>query len=246
MSIQKGLVYAIIPARSGSSSVKDKNIRIISGHPLMAYSIIAARLCKNINRVIMTTDSEKYAKIANKYGAETPFLRPVEISGKYSTDLEFVKHAIDWFEKNEKLLPEYWVHLRPTSPLRTPSEIDRAIDIFKNSKADCLKSVHLTHECPYKWFNVTEEGYLKTICGISLDEANGPRQSYPPVFVPNGYVDIVRTEQIIRSGTLYGNSAVAFETNEVIDIDYEHELDQLQTLIKKSGGIVSNELKKIE
>lgn len=244
MHICDGLTYAIIPARSGSTSIKDKNIRPIAGHPLMAYSIIAAKLCNNIDRVIVTTDSEKYAKIANKYGAETPYLRPNEISGKYSTDLEFMNHAIYWFEENEERLPEYWVHLRPTSPLRNPIIMDEAIKKFKLSTADCLRSVHLTDACPYKWFNMTDNGYLKTVCNISLDDANGPRQSYPPVYIPNGYIDIIKTKQILKTNTLYGTRALSFETIETIDIDYEKDLKQIQAQIHKYMGPVSNELKK--
>ncbi len=246
MPIQKGLTYAIIPARSGSTSIKDKNIHLIGKHPLMAYSIAAAKVCKNINRVIVSTDSERYAEVANRYGAETPFLRPAEISGKYSTDIEFMQHAINWFGDNEKVLPEFWVHLRPTSPLRNSELIDDAIDKFRSSDADCLRSVHLCRECPYKWFNMSEDGHLKTLCGISFDEANGPRQNYPPVYIPNGYVDVLRTEQILRTGTMYGSSAISFETSEMIDIDYSSELEEVQRLIVDFTGPVGEYLKRYE
>ena len=95
--IDIGKVFAIIPARSGSKGVKNKNIRPLNGYPMIAYTIAAAKLSKNIDRVIVSTDSEQYAEIARKYGAETPFLRPAEISGDRSTDIEFMRHAINWF-----------------------------------------------------------------------------------------------------------------------------------------------------
>ena len=113
-NIKKDEVYAIIPARSGSKGVKDKNIRCLDGYPLLAFSIAAARKCPEVSRVIVSTDSEHYASIARYYGAEAPFLRPEAISGDKSTDIEFMEHAIGWLSENEGTLPEYFLHLRPT------------------------------------------------------------------------------------------------------------------------------------
>ena len=123
-------VVAIIPARSGSKSVAHKNIKLLSGHPLIAYSIAAAQLSKSIGRIIVSTDSEHYAGIAKKYGAEVPFIRPAKLSEDKSGDREFLEHAMEWMAENEGFQPEYWVHLRPTTPLREPRIIDEAIDFF--------------------------------------------------------------------------------------------------------------------
>ena len=103
----------------------------LSGHPLLAYTIAAAIISKKIDRIIISTNSKKYAKIANHYGAEVPFLRPAEISKDISNDREFLIHAMLWLDKYEKIKPEFWVHLRPTTPLRDPKIIDNAIE--KNS-----------------------------------------------------------------------------------------------------------------
>ena len=113
-------IIAIIPARSGSKSLMDKNIKLLSGHPLIAYSIAAAKLSKGIDRIIVSTNSEKYADIARQYGAEVPFIRPDRYSTDTSTDRDFLIHAMKWLKENEDTLPEYWVHLRPTTPLRIP------------------------------------------------------------------------------------------------------------------------------
>ena len=120
-------IVALIPARSGSKGVPNKNIRYLGDVPLIAYSIIAALKSTLIDRVIVSTDSEEYADIARNYGAEVPFIRPAEISGDTATDLQLFEHAISWFEKNENLVPQYFVHLRPTTPLRDPRIIDDAI-----------------------------------------------------------------------------------------------------------------------
>ena len=94
-------VVAIIPARSGSKSVAHKNIKLLSGHPLIAYSIAAAQLSKSIGRIIVSTDSEHYAGIAKKYGAEVPFIRPAKLSEDKSGDREFLEHAMEWMAENE-------------------------------------------------------------------------------------------------------------------------------------------------
>ena len=241
MKIEKGSVYAIIPARSGSVSIKNKNIRKLGKYPLIAYSIAIAKMVGSINRVIVTTDSEYYGAIARSYGAEVPFIRPSEISGPYSTDLEFMNHAINWFDKNEKVLPEYWVHLRPTTPLRDVELIEGAIaQIKKDADATSLRSAHQTDLCPMKWFIKDSDGYLNTFCNITNDEANGPRQNFPVVFIPNGYVDILKTEHIVNTGKLHGNKIKLFEVPPTIDIDYENEFNTLENNFnQKAQSIVS-------
>ena len=115
--IRDDLVVAIIPARSGSKGVKNKNVRCLQGYPMISYSIVAARMSNSINRVIVSTDSERYGRIAQYYGAEVPFLRPAELALDMSSDIEFMEHAINWLYENEGFVPEYFVHLRPTYPL---------------------------------------------------------------------------------------------------------------------------------
>ena len=98
-------IIAIIPARSGSKSLVDKNIKELSGHPVIAYSIAVAKLSKKIDRVIVSTNSKKYAYIARQYGAEVPFIRPDEFSTDTSTDKDFLVHAMNWFKENEGTIP---------------------------------------------------------------------------------------------------------------------------------------------
>lgn len=233
-SIHKGLVYAIIPARSGSKGVKNKNIRTLAGHPLIAYSIAAAKLTPGIRRVIVSTDSEEYAQIARDYGADVPFLRPKEISGSSATDLEFMLHAISWLDEHEGILPEFWVHLRPTTPLREIAVIQDAIDrMMADDTADSLRSAHQGDLCPFKWFWRSEDGYYQTFNGITLDEANGPRQHFPQVFIPNGYVDILRTSYIVKYRLVHGRKMIAFETCKIVDVDRAEDFEELEQTIPK-------------
>ena len=126
-------IISVIPARSGSKGVPDKNIKLLAGKPLIAYSIAAAKKSKLINKIIVSTDSKKYANIAKKYGAEAPFLRPAELAGGKSTDYDWVNHLLNWLATNEDNNPEYLVHLRPTTPLRDPEIIDNAIEELINN-----------------------------------------------------------------------------------------------------------------
>lgn len=237
--IKKNLIYAIIPARSGSQTVKDKNIAMLHGFPMLAYSIAVAKVIPQISRVIVSTDSEEYAQIAKKFGAEVPFIRPAEISGSKATDIQFMKHAIQWFEENEGFLPELWVHLRPTTPLREPEKVKSAIiKMQQDPTADSLRSGHKTTLCPFKWFWRDEDGYFQTVNGITLDEANGPRQSFPQIYIPDGYVDILSTKCIIEKNVMHGDKMISYISPETVDIDQIHDLIKLRSEPLKLDDVV--------
>jgi N-acylneuraminate cytidylyltransferase len=233
-------VVAVIPARSGSKSVVDKNIKLLGGHPVIAYSIVAAKLANGIDRVIVSTDSVEYASIARKYGAEVPFLRPPEISGDNSTDYEWIKHLLDWMQNKENFLPSYLVHLRPTTPLREINYIDMAIDLIKKTKyATALRSVHEMSESAYKTFEI-EGDYLKSVGSNSfaLDASNDPRQSFNKTYQANGYVDVIKTEYVIENNKLHGDRVIAFVTPRVVEVDTPDDFDYLEYQMAKNPVIV--------
>ena len=237
---------AIIPARSGSKSIKDKNLAILDGHPLLAYSIISAIMSKEIDRVIVSTDSIEYAEIAKKYGAEVPFLRPAELAQDKSTDYDFMAHAVDWFSSNISLQPEYLVHLRPTTPLRDPKVIDDAIKLIKNQKeSTSLRSIHLSPESPFKWLRKDENNFLMSLDGrdSNLDKYNGPRQDFPDVYIPNGYVDIVKSQIIKERQVLHGDRVLAFETPFCTEVDAIEELEMIQFQVTNNSYSISKYLK---
>lgn len=230
------LIYAIIPARGGSKSIPKKNIYNLSGFPLIAYSIAAAKMAKKVSRTIVSTDSEEIAEIAKKFGAEVPFLRPAEISGDTSTDLEFVTHALDWFKKNEGKIPDYLVHLRPTSPLRNPEKIDEAIGlILAHPEATSLRSGHKIPDVPQKNFSLVDEFFVGLFPhDIRPDYHNLPRQSFPPTYKTDGYVDILNTSFIqTDKERIHGDKILAFLTPDTGDIDNQTDLRYVETLLKK-------------
>ena len=239
-------VVAIIPARSGSKGVPGKNIASLSGYPLLAYSIVAARLTSRINRVLLSTDSPEYVKIGEHYGAEAPFLRPRELALDTSPDREFLLHAMGWFRANEKEVPEYWVHLRPTTPLRDPGIIYDAIQmILEHPEATSLRSGHPAPETPFKWFQRNEEGCFT---GIRPEDTrpeyyNLPRQSFPTVYIPDGYVDIIRASHVLSSDSLHGCHMVGFESPPCIEVDSIEELERLDFHVQRYGSPLLDYLK---
>lgn len=235
-------VVAVIPARAGSKGVVDKNIKLLAGYPLIAYSIASAQLADGIDRIIVSTDSEEYASIAREYGAEVPFLRPDEISGDTSTDYDVFKHLLDWMLYNEGQLPEYLVHLRPTTPLRETKYIDAAIELIRqNHEATALRSVHEMSETAYKSFEI-EKSYLKCICSGSFnaEAANRARQAYSKTYQANGYVDVIKTAYVIENNKLHGDHVVAFITPRVVEVDTAVDFDYLEYMAEKEPTTVNS------
>lgn len=239
-------VVAIIPARSGSKSIQDKNLAQLCGFPLLAYSIAVARLSQKIERVIVSTDSSKYAEVAKSYGAEVPFIRPDELATDTSTDREFMLHAMNWLQSHEGCQPEFWVHLRPTTPLREPRHVDKAITLMMgNPTATSLRSAHQAPESPFKWFRRNEQGCWTALTtdNSNLDEFNLPRQAYPKVFVPDGYVDIVRSSFVLSTSLLHGDRVVGYESPCCTEVDSPEELEHIDFQLAKYGSPLLNSLK---
>jgi CMP-N,N'-diacetyllegionaminic acid synthase len=237
-------VIAIIPARSGSKGVPGKNIMLLGGYPLIAYSIAAAKL-SGIKRVLVSTDSEEYALVTRRYGAETPFLRPDEISSDQSTDFEFMRHAIDWMIDKEKIVPEFWIHLRPTTPLRDPQIIkDALVQIQQHPEASSLRSGHEVPESPFKWFLKDGEGFFKGLReDLTPEKVNQPRQIFPNMYTPDGYVDIVRSSHVLHNTTLHGDKMLVFESPRCTEIDSLEDFEYLDYQIKKHDSHLLNYLK---
>lgn len=219
-------IVALIPARSGSKGVKDKNVQLLRGKPLIAYSIETAIATKSIDRVFVSTDSSIYANIARNFGAEVPFLRPAAISGDDSTDLEFVLHFLDWWEG---ALPQYIIHLRPTTPFRDSLVVATAIATMGLCPdATALRSVHCMAESAYKTFEIAMGRLRQVGCSsFDLDAANAPRHTFTPTYEGNGYVDILKPDFVLKKRLLHGNHVLPFITPNVGEIDTLYDLRRL-------------------
>lgn len=245
-------VLAVIPARAGSKSVPHKNIREICGKPMLAYSIEHALASARINRVIVSTDSEEYARIALKYGAEVPFLRPAEYATDTALDYDVFYHALTWLRDNDKYEPDVVVQLRPTYPVRNVTDIDAMIQmLIDNPEADSVRSMSRAQEIPYKMWLVENAGRMgDSVKEQSADEEsdsgprnvnhalgpvtplmtdipecyNMPRQQLPTAYYQNACIDVFRPQVVLKKGSMSGDIILGYEMAENFDIDTEDDL----------------------
>ena len=219
-------ILCLIPARSGSKGIEHKNIKSFYNKPLIYWTIIQALSSKykKYMRIIVTTDSQEYAKIALKYGAEVPFIRPKNISQDDSTDFQFIDHALTWLKKNENYNPDFIVQLRPTQPCRSISDIDECINIFiqNRNKYNSLRTVVKIEKSPYKMYNI-ENNILNPLFKQYQDISepyNQCRQVLPDTYLHNGYIDILNTD-IVSKGQISGSKIYPYimKKSDIIDID---------------------------
>ncbi|MCC6137056.1 MAG: acylneuraminate cytidylyltransferase family protein [Bdellovibrionaceae bacterium] len=227
-------VLVIIPARSGSKGIPHKNILDLNGHPLMAYSIVSALESSLVDRVVVSTDSESYAEIARRYGAEVPFLRPSQLAADESTDLEVFEHCLNNLKMNDGYSPDCVVLLRPTSPLRKRGLVDSAITSFyKSREASSLRSVVPSPITPLKMWTKQESFLTPAIAQTRIQDAHDrPRQELPQYWYQAGVVDIIKTT-VIMSGSMSGNKIIYYDVaaEDYCDIDTEEDFQKAKRLI---------------
>ncbi len=230
MSIKYNSIIAIIPARSGSKSVKNKNVKILGKKPLIAWSIELCCRSKFISKVFVSTDSKKYAKLAKKFGKVEIILRPKKLSLDYSTDYQMIKHAM----QKIKFDYDYIAHIRPTTPTRKIEDINSAIQSFIKSDCDSLRSVHEMSETSYKSLEISN-GKLKSLknLNLSMDKLNQPRQKFNKTYIPNGVIDIYKKEFINKKKSLFGKNVKAFKTSYCHEIDNPEDFKYINFLWQK-------------
>jgi CMP-N,N'-diacetyllegionaminic acid synthase len=241
MDKSKYKTLAIIPARGGSKSIPKKNIKLLLGKPLLAWTIEEAKKSKYIDRVVVSTDDKKIADIARQYGAETPFMRPAEISQDLSTDIEFILHAADFFKEHENYEPDIIAHLRPTSPLKTALHIDEGIEALINTpQADSVRSITESPKHPYKMWKISQDKkwiepfFPKSFTGMD-EPYNSPRQILPDVYVSTGAVDIMRLSTIRELKSVSGRKIAYFymRPEESVNIDNPIDFKITEILMKE-------------
>jgi N-acylneuraminate cytidylyltransferase len=229
-------VLALIPARGGSKAIPRKNLLMVRGKPLIAYSIAHALASRHVTRTIVSTDDPEIAEIARAAGAEVPFMRPAALAGDLSPDLDVFRHALTWLRDAEGYESELVVHLRPTGPVRRVEVVDRAIEVMLSAPgADSLRSVSSPTETPYKMWRIAG-GYLEPLLSLPgvAEPYCQPRQSLPGVFWQNGYVDIVRSRVVLNEGMMCGRRIVPFVIDEpIFEIDYPDSIPAVESALAR-------------
>lgn len=232
-------ILALIPARGGSKSIPHKNIRPLGGFPLISYSIAAALQAKFVLRTIVSTDDEEIARIARSYGAEAPFMRPPEYALDNTTDLPVFTHALGWLNENEDYQPDIVVQLRPTSPLRPPDCVDRAVQLLlDHPEADSVRGVIPSGQNPYKMWRLDEQGRmtpLLTVAGLA-EPFNAPRQALPQTYWQTGHIDAIRLSTILNKSSLSGDIIYPLfvDPRYAIDIDNLRDWQRAEWLLSQN------------
>lgn len=226
---------AIIPARSGSKGLKDKNIKPINGKPLIAYSIEAALKSGCFDTVMVSTDSEEYADIAKKYGAEVPFFRSAEMSNDTAGSFDVVREVLrKYAETGEKF--DSVCLLQPTSPLRASEDISNAYNELYTKNIDAVTSVCEVDHSPLWTMTLDESRSLNEFRkGIA---SSTPRQKLAKYYRLNGAIYIRRINYVGNTVSLLDQSEAAYimDRRKSVDIDTVEDFEYAEFLIKKARG----------
>lgn len=212
---------AIIPARSGSKGLQDKNIKLFNGKPLMAHTIEAARMSNKFDLIFVSTDSPEYASIAIEYGAKVPFLREIETSSDIASSWSVVEEVLMKLENLGHCFDTFAL-LQPTSPLRTGTDIIEAYSYMERKMAAYVIGVSETDHSPL-WCNTLPEDC--SLEGFITDEALGPRQKLSKYYRINGAIYLADISDFKKERKIYGEKSFAYIMDNYKSIDIDTELD---------------------
>lgn len=227
---------ALVPARAGSQRVPGKNVRPLAGHPLLAYSITAARECGRFEAVLVSTDSPQIVRVAEHYGAEVPGLRPAGMATATSSDIEWVRHVLSDLEAAGRAFALFSI-LRPTSPFRGAATISRAWDqlLSLGDRADSIRAVEKCRQHPGKMW-VLEGELMRPLLPQPPEPPplhSRQYQALPEVHVQNSSLEIAWTRAVTEQGSISGERVAPFLTDELegFSIDYEDDWALAERLV---------------
>lgn len=225
-------VTAIIFARGGSKGLPGKNIRLLNGKPLIAWSIEQALAVKRIDNVIVSTDSEEIANVAREHGAQVPFIRPEELAQDDSPEWLAWRHALNYLKENNGSYPDVMVSVPATAPLRLPSDIENCLDDFDKGDVDVVITVTEANRNPY--FNMVKTNEDETVSlVIPPKSAIARRQDAPTVYDMATVAYIVKPEFVMSHNSLFEGKirAVTIPRERAIDIDTLYDFQLAECLI---------------
>ena len=220
----KKKILGIILARSGSKRIPGKNIKNFCGKPLLAWSVIVGKESCVLDRLILNTDSEEYAVVGKKFGAEIPFLRPMRLAKDASSSLAVLRHTVEWLQKKENYYPDYIVLLEPTAPCRRPIHVKEAVKFALKTNADSVVSMSpVPADFNFHWqFVMGDKKKVSLAEGISADKIITRGQDLPPTYYRNGVIYVFKTELLFGNvPSIYGADIRAYIT----DAKYSHDIN---------------------
>lgn len=207
-------VLGIITARGGSKGVPGKNLKLLAGKPLLAYTVEAALACRSLDRVILSTEDEAIAAAGRALGCEVPFIRPAELSRDDTPHLPVIQHAADWMRQQAGYQPDAVMVLQPTSPLRSAADIDAAVALLESTGADSVLSVSEVppHAHPMRTLRLDAAGRAVLFAtGQPVRHRINRRQDLPEAWVMNGAIYACRAKELFAAEpSLYGDAVVAY------------------------------------
>jgi CMP-N,N'-diacetyllegionaminic acid synthase len=232
--IENKKILAIIPARGGSKGIPRKNIKELNGKALIAYSIEAAKKSKFIDRLIVTTEDEEIAKVSKSFGAEVPFLRPVDLAQDDTPGIKPILHAVNWFNKEGSDF-NYIMCLQCTSPFRKTEQIDEAIEKLASEGADSIVSVCESEVSPH-WMKKIENGKMRDF--LSDMPFYSRRQDIPKVYRLNGAIYLAKTELLFKLNNWYTDDTIPYVMDRItsVDIDDIFDFKFAELLVKENNN----------
>lgn len=218
-------ILSIIPARSGSIRIKNKNLQKIGNHSLIYYTIKSS-LRSKVSRTIVSTDNEQIAKIAKKLGAEVPFIRPKKFAHSKSKSIDVVQHCIKFLQKKENYFPDFVVYLQPTSPFRTYTEINNGLKKIIISNFNSLAGVTKIEQHPFWIFTKSAQNRLKPF--LKMKHRPERSQDLPNLYHINGALFITKTDFLRKSSTkhlLDLQNLLGMEMNFISSFDIDNKTD---------------------
>ena len=228
-------ILGLIPARGGSKGLPRKNIKPLSGKPLIAWTIEQALASKYLDRVVVSTDDKEISDISKKYGAEVPFVRPKELAKDNTKGIDVVLHAIDWLKENDKQKQYGLIMLlQPTSPLRATEDIDKAIELLFLKEAKAIDSVCEVDHHPL-WANtLSEDGCMKDFIRIEIMNKN--RQELPVFYRLNGAIYLAYCKCLKERKSFLGEETFAYVMPKSMSVDIDNEIDfELAQILMKNN-----------
>lgn len=232
MSIDNKKILLIITARGGSKRLPGKNTRLINGKPMIAYAIEAAKKSKYVDRVIVSTDDEKTAKISKKFGAEIPFMRPAELATDTASSLAVLQHAVNWMESKEGFKADIIALIQPTSPLVLAEDVDATIEKMIYTKSNSSFSVCEVHHRP-EWMFFVDKNKTKPYIVDVPETARS--QDFPALYTTNGAVYAMKRDLLMKRNMIRdrkNSCAYIMPVDRSIDIDTQIDFELTKILFK--------------